>query len=214
MDIEELGRIRDREREKDSLQHLPDDFYSAVGTYLEDLRAERDAAAADATDPFRDPEVRRLTDELQTAERIVEAVYERRVGKLVKLASFEAADMSAEREGLTTEEQALCDAIVERIRDNRDRVLSTISPDPGPEPGAEADAYTRDGAEQAESAEQPEDDAGEPSEERTTVRITQDLGEIVGTDERTYHLAADDIVSLPKKNAEPLVSRGAAEPVE
>ncbi len=216
MDIEELGRIRDREREKDSLQHLPDDFYSAVGTYLEELRADRDAAAAEAADPFDDPEVRRLSDELQTAERIVEAVYERRVGKIVKLASFEAADMSAEREGLTTEEQALCDAIVERIRDNRDRVLSTISPDPVDESEADAeaaDAYTRDGTAQAESADPAEDD-GESAEERTTVRITQDLGEIVGTDERTYHLAADDIVSLPTKNAEPLVSRGAAEPVE
>ncbi len=214
MDIEELGRIRDREREKDSLQHLPDEFYSEVGAYLDGLRAERDAAADAASDPFRDPEVRRLSDELQTAERIVEAVYERRVGKIVKLASFEAADMSGEREGLTTEEQALCDAIVERIRDNRERVLETISPEPT-DP-AEPEAYTRDGEDGEETTDTVEEEASstDDAEDRTTVRITQDLGEIIGTDERTYHLATDDIVSLPTKNAQPLLARGAAEPVE
>lgn len=207
MNIEELGRIRDQEREKDSLQHLPDDFYGSVGAYLADLRSERDRAAEAADDPFEDAEVRRLSDELETAERIAEAIYERRVGKIVKLASFEAADMSADTEGLTAEERDLCESIVTRIRENRSEVLDTISDGVPSEPMDRGGTATETDVDEESNA--PEEDP-----DRTTVRITRDLGEIVGTDDRTYDLAADDIVSLPTKSAEPLLTRGAAEPVE
>jgi DNA replication factor GINS len=50
--------------------------------------------------------------------------------------------------------------------------------------------------------------------ERTTVRITADVGEIFGVDEREYHLETDQIVTLPAANAEPLLERDAAERVE
>lgn len=213
MNTEELRRIRDREREKDSLQHLRENFYSDVGQYLAKLRSNRDRAAADSEDPFSDPEVRRLNDELDRAEQIVEALYERRVGKIVKLASFEAADMGSEADGLTAEERELCDAIVSRIRENRERVLATIA-DPD-EAGSNED-YARGGTEESvdvEPASENEAPAA-PDDDRTTVRITQDLGEIVGTDDRTYHLTADDVVSLPTKNARPLLERGAAEAID
>lgn len=225
MNLEELRRIRDTERSKDSLQHLRDEFYSEVGTYLEELRSQRDEAAEAADDPFSDPDVQRLSDEVSTAERTVEALYERRVGKIVKLASFAAADMSAEREGLTAEEQELFDAIVSRIKENRETVLATIAgKDMGDEPTAESDAFSR-GAEptdrtsaEHDGAEQPPDETAEADQDddpdRTTVRITSDVGEIVGIDDRAYDLSADDIISLPTKNAEPLLDRGAAERVE
>jgi DNA replication factor GINS len=52
--------------------------------------------------------------------------------------------------------------------------------------------------------------ADEPVE-RTTVRITRDVGEVFGVDERAYELSADDVVTLPSENAGPLVERDAAE---
>ncbi|WP_233745454.1 DNA replication complex subunit Gins51 [Halobacterium bonnevillei] len=50
--------------------------------------------------------------------------------------------------------------------------------------------------------------------ERTMVRVTDDVGEIFGMDEREYTLEADDVVTLPTENAEPLVEKGAAEKLE
>jgi DNA replication factor GINS len=47
--------------------------------------------------------------------------------------------------------------------------------------------------------------------ERTTVRITDEVGEILGVDQREYRLGADDVVTLPTANAEPLLDREAAE---
>jgi DNA replication factor GINS len=50
--------------------------------------------------------------------------------------------------------------------------------------------------------------------DRVTVRVTRDVGSILGVDEREYDLASEDVVTLPATNAAPLVERGAAERLE
>jgi len=140
MDLDELRSVRRTERQKDSLQHLRDSFYEDVATYIRERKAERRRAADAADDPFGDPEVGQLTDEIGTAEDVVEAVYERRVGKVVKLASFAAADMSADKSGLTAEERALFDDLVDRIKRNRRTVLDTLAAEGGD--AADADSAT------------------------------------------------------------------------
>jgi DNA replication factor GINS len=127
MDLDELRTVRRTERQKDSLQHLRDSFYEDVAAYLADLEARRDQAAAEAEDPFASQDVRKLTDKIETAEEVSEAIYERRVGKIVKQASFAAADMSADREGLTEQEQALFEDLVERIKQNKTTVLDILA---------------------------------------------------------------------------------------
>ncbi len=127
MDLDELRSVRRTERQKDSLQHLRDSFYEDVAAYIAERKAERRRTAEAADDPYGNPEVRRLTDEIETAEDVVEAIYERRVGKVVKLASFAAADMSADKSGLTAEERDLFDDLVERIKRNRRAVLDTLA---------------------------------------------------------------------------------------
>ena len=131
MDIDELRSVRRTERQKDSLQHLRDSFYEDVAAYIDARKAERRQTAERVDDPYGNPEVRRLTDEIGTAEDVVEAIYERRVGKVVKLASFAAADMSTDEGGLTAEERALFDDLVERIKRNRRTVLDTLAGEDG-----------------------------------------------------------------------------------
>ncbi|WP_135534295.1 DNA replication complex subunit Gins51 [Halostella pelagica] len=314
MNLDELRSVQSKERQKDSLQHLRDSFYGDVGEYISELKDRRDSAAAEADDPFSNPDVGRLTDEIETAEEVVEAVYERRMGKIVKRASLAAAGMPADEEGLTTEEKELFGDIVDRIEANKDHVLdvlsgnataesptadrteaetdaetktdaddgvsaadlmgdgpdaepdsSTASADPDspsgehpvdaesgvPDAIAEAEreraqsteAHTGDGETQVdgdigpktsggtsgdgratsdEHADGPESDdsaasaGGDASDagtetDRATVRITQDVGQILGIDEREYELAAEDVVQLPEQNVEPLVQRDAAE---
>ncbi|NEU56165.1 hypothetical protein [Halorussus sp. MSC15.2] len=308
MNLDELRSVQSKERSKDSLQHLRESFYADVADYIADLKDQRDQAADRAESPFDDPEVNRLTDEIHTAEDVVEAVYERRVGKIVKRASLAAAGMPADEEGLTGEEQELFTELVERIESNKEDVLDILSgeaddvgasptsapgdsatadsapdpagpsdagaaPDPGDAPTASASASSEDvsaadvmggddGATDAVSAaantDSPTPDSTPPSgesdadgarpataeaaavadadaeqsaereseasesdsdpldglDERTTVRLTDDVGEIFGVDERTYDLASEDVVTLPEANAEPLVERGAAEKLE
>ena len=314
MNLGDLQSARSKERQKDSLQHLREDFYADVGRFVEELRTERERAAAAANDPFAAPEVRRLTDDIETAENTVEAIYERRVGKLVKLASLDAAGMPADEDGLTSEERDLFDTLVDSIESNRAHVLEDVlagegdatatddaadtssapgvgeSPTPtdagpaaetvsddatahdtaepagtaepdggvadaegtagraesgaaeggvtaadamgGDTPSAAADESLSDEARGDESsasersseagrASAGADDAGSETAQResddtdrTTVRITRDVGEIMGVDERTYHLASEDVVTLPEVNATPLLERDAAEQLE
>ena len=140
MDLDELRSVRRTERGKDSLQHLRDSFYEDVAAYIQERKAERRRAADAADDPFGDPEVGQLSDEISTAEDVVEAIYERRVGKVVKLASFAAADMSADKSGLTAEERALFEDLVGRIKQNRRTVLDTLAGEGGD--AADGDSVT------------------------------------------------------------------------
>ena len=127
MKLDELRTVQSKERRKDSLQQLRDSFYRDVAAYIQDLKATRDRRAEQVDDPFSDNEVRRLSDELETAEEVAEAVYERRVGKVVKLASFAAADMPVDDEGMTSEERELFDDLVARITQNKQAVLDVLS---------------------------------------------------------------------------------------
>ncbi|MFB6267473.1 MAG: hypothetical protein ABEI31_07420 [Halodesulfurarchaeum sp.] len=312
MDLEELRAVQNRERETDGLQELRDSFYEDVAAYLQSLREERREVAAEADDPFRSPAVNELTDELETAERVAEAIYERRIGKLVKQASLAATGMPADEEGLTAEERALYRDVVTRIKENKRAVLDSIAgegaesasglgegqveasdvgqsdtgksgqsdaveggqsdaveggqsgsakAEPGtrtgqPAPGQETtaaqgdvestqtDASEQEGtpdqssekgtattddatgkeppSEESESVDADEDGdvagdggtTGSGTVDRTTVRVTEDIGEIYGVDERAYHLEADDVADLPTENAKPLLERDAAEELE
>ncbi|WP_254768719.1 hypothetical protein [Salinilacihabitans rarus] len=294
MNLDELRTVQSKERQKDSLQHLRPSFYREVGEYVAELEAERDRVAEAADDPFSAPEVGRLTDEIETAKDVVEAIYERRMGKLVKQASLAAAGMPADDEGLTAEEADLFEDLVDRIRSNKGRVLDVLdgevadvdastdagagddpgagaadagapdapSPDrdappvppeeppadadrpggrsepdappsgvsaadvmggdgpPGGDPGASAEPAPGEGAADGGrddvdgEGEHEDGDAAESDVERVTVRITRDVGSILGVDDREYTLAADDVVTLPEPNAEPLLEREAAEPLE
>jgi len=147
MNLDELRSAQAKERRKDSLQHLRDAFYDDVAAYVADLRAARDRRAEQVENPFADDDVRRLSDELETTEEVAEALYERRVGKVVKLASFAAADMSVDTDGMTTEERALFDDLVSRIRSNKSTVLATLAGDTPPGTTDESDTSGTDTAE-------------------------------------------------------------------
>jgi DNA replication factor GINS len=294
MNLEELRSTQDAERKRSDLQPLRESFYEEAGEYIADLKSQRDRAASEADDPFGSSEVRRLTDEIETAEEVVEAIYERRLGKLVERASLAAADMSVDEDGLTAEEQALFTDLVDRMEASKRTVLDTLDPetetptpgtdqpdpdrleattdtaapaddgvsaadlmgdgstvtdggdadatspaggppetDPSPSPapsrsptedpdpapdGVDLDATVgrpgADGDDGHGHAETDGPDAGPDQAttlDRVTVRITRDVGEILGVDDRQYDLAAEDVVRLPATNADPLVQRGAAE---
>lgn len=259
MDLEELRAVQTRERATDGLQELRESFYADVATYIQELREERDREAAEADDPFRNPRVNELSDEIEVAEQVAEAIYERRIGKLVKQASLAAAGMPDDQTGLTNEEQDLYTDLVDRIRENKQGVLDVIagdapiqsgddgdaesdSPDGTDAPDGDADeaptpppdvppqdqetpAASAMGGESGTDHEPDETDSPDDADEmadgseaddvdRTTVRVTSDVGEIFGVDEREYSLYEDDVVQLPEENAEPLLQRDAAEKLD
>jgi DNA replication factor GINS len=341
MNVEDIQSARSDERRTDSLQPLPDSFYDDAGAFVRELRAKREEVAAAADDPFDSADVRRLTDSIETAENTVEAIYERRVGKVLKLASLDAAGMTTDDDGLTPEERDLLETLTGAIEHNREHVIEGLAhAEDGGENGGEAAEAIATGTDPTETASDTEDPAvdsatdtepesartgetngtdgvsdgngnadaigaanamgapagtaasgsgtrpdraaadaastgdgasvedgapeaatgsssalaapaeangegtasavddrtagvavddragdepadepadGEPAAdgpgtiERETVRVTRDVGEIVGIDERVYELTSETVVRLPAANARPLVDRDAAE---
>jgi len=319
MNIDELRSAQSKERQKSDLQQLRESFYGDVAEYVQELEGERERAADAAEDPFGSPAVQQLTNDIETAKDTAEAIYERRLGKIVKKASLVSAEMANPDDvsGLTAEEQALFADLVERIEENKAHMLDVIagdaeggapgidstaegaaagepeadaastdaggrdvtptdpapSPDaPHPEAGLDADgtddptmdapsvgnddpasaapanedAASRGDADEVSAADLMGGDAdpvarstgetdagGEPASpdaasdgragetagddeptadaERATLRVTQDVGEIFGVDEREYELDAEDVVTLPEANADVLLEQGAAE---
>lgn len=156
MNLSEIRRAQQTEREKSGLQALDDEFYQEAAQYIDDLKAQRERAADQADDPFSSPEVQRLTDEIETATETVESIYERRMGKVVKQASFSAAGMAADTECLTTEEQRLFEDLVDRLEQNRNSVLDLVQNNTS-NPFA-----TDDSDEPADSPEEPADATDQP----------------------------------------------------
>lgn len=156
MNLDELQSVRDRERQTDKLQQLRESFYADAGEFIQQLRTERERAAERADDPFDAPEVNQLTDEINTAEQTVEAIYEKRVGKIVKAASFAAADLPAEADGMTAEEQALFDTLVGDIKDNRERVLDVLAGEDSPQQSPHRSGPSTQSQQPNPSQEQPE----------------------------------------------------------
>lgn len=289
MDLDELQTVKSRERQTDSLQQLRDSFYTEASEYIQQLRDARDRAAERADDPWNDPEVGRLSDEIETAEQTVEAIHKRRVAKIVKNASLAAHGSPIDDGGLTAEEQEMFEQLVADIEENREHVLEKIagdlpadarsgsdqpaptaeSPDqtsagsdasgqrqrggpaerspPGvsaesegparepPQPVEEEARTGTDGspagdetvpaadvmndggstrAEQPTQAQPADIDRNAEAVDRRTIRITADVGAILGVDQREYDLSADDVVTLPEANAEPLLEQDAAQPLD
>jgi DNA replication factor GINS len=157
VNLEELRSVRRTERESSQLQHLRDSFYRDVADFIESRKDEYRRRMAAAEDPFSASEdLERLKDEVSAAEEVSEAIYERRVGKVVKMAAFAAADMSTDEDGMTSEERELFEDLVERIRGNRARVLDTLAGEAPEGPGSAAtDATNPTGATEAEEASDP-----------------------------------------------------------
>ena len=96
---------------------------------------------------------------------------------------------------------------------------------PGDEPAESAPSESnlperepadREGAEQERAGDDGAAAGGAdaPAIPRTTVRITADVGEVVGADDRDYDLSPADVVTLPAPNAEVLLDNDAAERLE
>jgi len=212
MNLDELRTVQSKERRKDSLQQLRDSFYRDVASFIQDLKATRDRRAGQVDDPFGDTEVRRLSDELETAEEVAEAVYERRVGKVVKLASFAAADMPVDDEGMTTEERELFDDLVARISQNKQAVLDVLSgtaetvdtADAGSSVAGPTNPVASPTQQKAAAASQSTaSDTSQPDQpaESTSPEADSVLAEAMGTD--TSNSGSDSIADTATESATP-----------
>jgi len=214
MDIEQLWDILYKERTMASLQELPADFCEEVGEYMARLKGEREEA-----DERRGELVE---DEIRNARMKVEDIVRRRIGKLVKLAS---SGSRASPKGMLAVEQQIFEALRCHVEEGKEQLLALMFGE------REREEQLEEGQSRKQEQQPPEkcqeqpaswhifkstepSAAPEGAEALQMVRILDDLPTFMGTDGRIYKVKREDVIMLPKTNAEILCNRGVAERFE
>ena len=208
--MDDLRQTQADERRSEKLQELSDTFYEDAAGYIESLREKRDAR----DDPYSD-EARRLNDELDSARQVTEAIYERRVGKVVKMASLAANGHPTSEDRMTREEREMFESIVSEIRASQERIEETLedalkNSETVPEPEDEPRRDTDEEAAQVTGSGKDEPEQESEADGYTTVRVVESLPEFVGTDGREYSLGQEDVARIPEENARALCEKEAA----
>ena len=203
MDIEKLWEILYKERNTASLQELPESFCEEVRGYMKKLEEEK-----------REVDERRselVEDEIRNARMKVEGIIRRRIGKIVKLAS---SGMKTAPKGMLEEEERIFEGVKSYVEEGKERIFALILEET--EGGREEKSEKRD----AESTEktfknvEKQVSAKNTNEELHIVRILEDIPTFMGIDGRIYKVGKEDVIMLPKTNAEILCKRGVAVEIE
>jgi DNA replication factor GINS len=126
MNLDDLKVIRSNERSSRKLTQLKPDFYLDVKAYLDSLRAKKD---------------QRKKDELVNALSVIEAIYDKRVVKIIRLASLRAKGL-VEDAPLTDEELKIYDGIYQLFTGYRDLMLGVG--ESGEVSNGDTDSMTKD----------------------------------------------------------------------
>jgi len=202
MNLEDLREIQIEERTRSDLQPLLDSFYTDVSKNIQDLRVERENILEGSVDAVDAKTVRRIEDEIKTVGEVVEAIYDRRVGKILKGASLTAAGLGKRDGSLAGVEVELFRNLVELLQKNRIKILEQISSEKGDKPQREIETNQIN---EEVPLQENIDQKGEEETSNITIKVMQEVGEVYGVDGNTYNLREGKIISLPKENAQPLI---------
>lgn len=223
LDLDRLREAQSRERGSQSLQPLEDSFYSDTAEFVAEKERERDSL-----DDPSSAEAQRLNDVVVSARRFAESVYERRVGKIVNMASLAANGTDVDRGKLTEEEQQLFEEVEAAIAEHGERVVDVLEGHRGQQELVNDSNGSPDEMESSgdvdDESDVMHDEPEQPSESDdvldnvdldgyVTVRVTEDVQAFVGTDGEEYELSEEDVATVPEKNARVLCEKGAAEEI-
>ncbi|WP_129598385.1 hypothetical protein [Methanohalophilus profundi] len=216
MDRTELKSIL-RQENSSSLNSLPYDFYEKVDEYIRELEEE----IKKINNP-RSVESKILEDEMQSALNDVETIFIRRIRKITSRATSNAFSNISSRQDLDKlleSERKVFEATLSAIQVARSELLEPImNPQDRQDKGFAKETIISDEEEENGTISQElpaEEETGKNniSKEYFVVRILKDLPTIKAMDNLNYTLAAEDVVVLPSMNAQGLVKRGAAYPI-
>ena len=197
MDVEKLWEILYRERNTSSLQELSDRFCEEVRAYIARLEAEKRDA----------DETRRgfLEDEMRNARMKVEDIIRRRIGKIIRLAS---SGMDTPPKGMLDEEREIFQAVKSQVEAGRARIFAYIFGEP-----ALNESESKRGERAERHSDTEHDNANKHSNQyidMEMVRVLENIPTFMGIDGRIYKVGKEDVIMLPKTNAEILCNRGVA----
>lgn len=195
MNLDDLRILQSNERSSPQLQEVEKDLYKKIAEYIKALEQK-------IQDP-EDPETQKIKDERDSAKRVAESIFDKRLGKIIRLASLKASGLGRSPKSLTPEEQMIFDSLVETLEKGRAAILSQFAPKK-----TEVKKETRREITESHLSEEKKN-----KEEFLAIRVLQDIPAFLGVDGRSYKLKQEDIVILPALNAKIWIERKIAVPV-
>ncbi|ATZ60901.2 MAG: hypothetical protein BME93_01835 [Methanosarcinales archaeon Met12] len=203
MDLEDLRLIQANERRSKGLQMLERSFYEKIGAYisaLEDKRRDTD-----------DSNVMMADNELRNAKSVVDDIFKRRIGKIIKMATTKAFGLDIRPEGATSEELELFEQLVDLVKKGKSRMDSAVfSKAKNMESMGENNATESSLLHDRMKLQTNRKNIGK---DFTIVRILKDIPVFMGADGYNYKLSGQDVAALPKINAKALCGRNVAEDI-
>ncbi|MGB3458611.1 MAG: hypothetical protein WA977_03425 [Halobacteriota archaeon] len=214
MDIEKLWELLHKERNTASLQVLPDTFHEDVREYLKKLEDEKIEAGGERG------RSELVDDEIRNARMKAEDIIQRRIGKIVKFAS---SGMGTQPKQMLEEEAKIFEGVKNYVEQGKERLFALLSSEDEraiKSEGIREDKREEQKKEQGNSetvepgfkqVERPDSaESGNQNEEMHIVRILEDIPTFMGIDGEIYNVGKEDVIMLPKTNAEILCRRGVA----
>ena len=234
MDIEQLWGILHKERSMAALQELPDGFCEDVGSYIAQLKAEKCEVDERRAELVED-EIRnaRMKVEDIVRRRIGKIVKLASSGSRTPprgmLAAEEEIFTGVKQHVDEGKERLLALMLDQLLTSEAQSELKKVVQEPVPKAQQrerKAHRGQKDEEEQPQHQEKRKEQHGsswnlfrspkptparERGEELHIVRILDDIPPFMGIDGRIYKLKREDVIMLPKTNAEILCKRGVAE---
>ena len=215
-----VGDIQDAEYSAESqrdLQELPDNLYQEARAYIRGLDAERRRESAEkALQSLAEARYEKLRERVTLGVSVDERMLADEETKIYEKLQDGGVDAETAVSMLTETEVRYESPDMRFTIDERPEKLKRLR-----EAGL-SDSRAREVLDQEEKEEETRSWYQIPKEQvysdsievdRVEVRILEDLPEIKGTDDRVYDLAEEDVVALPKPNAEALLTQDAAQRV-
>ncbi len=192
MDVSLLKDLLDRERSSSSLQRVEKDLYANIGAYMKNLEKKLAEVPKESKKRFF------LDDELKSAKKLSEFLFEKRMGKIINTAAKAAkaakGDLTLNQNVLTEEEYEMLERLVEMIKCGRESILKIMN---------EEKAYKTMAGSKGKKKEKKMEMRG-----ICLARSLKDIPEFMGSNGESYIIYEEDIVTLPEEMAQMLIKSG------
>jgi DNA replication initiation complex subunit (GINS family) len=189
-----LRKIQQMEKNSPVLTELKPDFYNVLLEFLKNLDNRLDRETTTQKQIL-------LKDEIQNTKKIATNIYEQREKKILLAAISKARGGNPDLKNMIDVEKNLFDPVLNLMLDSRKKII---------------EIKTKENKSNNTKTVEPEEEKTEEKQENSNpiVRVTQDIPEFIGTDEKKYNLRNNDVVSLPEDMSDMLSKRGVVEKIK
>lgn len=189
-----LRKIQQMEKNSPVLTELKPDFYNVLLEFLKNLDNRLDRETTTQKQIL-------LKDEIQNTKKIATNIYEQREKKILLAAISKARGGNPDLKNMIDVEKNLFDPVLNLMLDSRKKTI---------------EIKTKENKSNNTKTVESEEEKTEEKQENSNqiVRVTQDIPEFIGTDEKKYNLRNNDVVSLPEDMSDMLSKRGVVEKIK